>query len=369
MRDLFSWSIPLGRLFGVQVKVHILFPFIILGLILYQAWGDPNPGGKTSSGAWIDVAILGVLLFLIVLAHEFGHVFGARSRWVDGDANEILMWPLGGLAFVDIPHNPRAHFLTAAAGPFVNVLICIVCAGLLVFAGDQAIRPPLNPLPSGFPIRYIVGGGLGDFVALNTWGGETVLLGPYTPAVWLARTFWLSYFLFLFNVVLVAFPLDGGRMLQAGLWPYLGYRQATLTAVYMGFLAVFVVGLYAIVQSSPLAMGLAIFFYASCRQEMILLETGGEESAFGYDFSQGYTSLERGEEEEIPRPRRRIGWFKRWMQRRAARRAQRERETREAEEHRLDELLAKIAREGKDALTDEERRFLMRVSDRYKQKP
>jgi stage IV sporulation protein FB len=363
MRDVFSWSIPLGRLFGVQVKVHLLFPFVVLGLILHQAFYDPYPGYKLPEGAWIDAVIMSVLLFFIVLAHEFGHIFGARSRWVDGDGNEILMWPLGGLAFVDVPHNPRAHFLTAAAGPFVNVLICLACMALLVFAHPEAIRPPLNPFPSGFPFR-----GLDGLVTLTTWGGDPVQLGPYTAAVWLARTFWLSYFLFLFNVVLIAFPMDSGRLLQSALWPYLGYRQATLTAVYLGFVTVFILGLYAIIQSDPLALGLALFIFLYCRQEMILLETGGEESAFGYDFSQGYTSLERGGE-EIPRPRRRIGWFKRWMQRRAARRAQRERETREAEEHRLDELLAKIAREGKDALTDEERRFLMRVSDRYKQKP
>jgi Zn-dependent protease len=271
---------------------------------------------------------------------------------------------LGGLAFVDIPHNPRAHLITAAAGPFVNVIICLVCAALLVFAHPEtAIRPPFYPFPSGFPFRA------DGLVTLSSWGGEAVAFSPYSPAAWLARTFWLSYFLFLFNVVLVAFPLDGGRMLQASLWPYLGYRQATLTAVYLGFVAVFVVGLYGVIQMSPLALGLALFFFVSCRQEMILLETGGEESAFGYDFSQGYTSLERAESEDVPRPRKRVGWFKRWMQRRAARKAQQERETREAEEHRLDELLAKIAREGKDALTDEERRFLMRVSDRYKQKP
>ena len=48
-----------------------------------------------------------LLLFGIILLHEFGHCFGAR--YVDGDAKEILIWPLGGLAYVDVPHTPRAQ--------------------------------------------------------------------------------------------------------------------------------------------------------------------------------------------------------------------------------------------------------------------
>jgi hypothetical protein len=119
---------------------------------------------------------------------------------------------------------------------------------------------------------------------------------------------------------------------------------------------------YAIVTDETLFLLLALFIYVTCRQQFILLETGGEESLFGYDFSQGYTSLERDQ----PPPRRRPGVLKRWLQNRAAQRMQREQETREKEERRMDELLEKVQREGLQALTDEERRFLTRVSARYR---
>ena len=59
-------------------------------------------------------------------------------------------------------------------------------------------------------------------------------------------------------------------------------------------------------------------------------------------------------------------WWQRLWEERAARKRLREKEQREAEERRMDGLLEKIQREGKSALTDEERRFLKRVSDRYK---
>src|SRR5262249_39571092 len=99
------------------------------------------------------------------------------------------------------------------------------------------------------------------------------------------------------------------------------------------------------------------------RAQWIRLETGGEESMYG-DFSQGYTSLER--DHDAPPQRKRQSWFQRWLQKRAARKLQREQEQREAEERRMDELLEKIAREGKQSLTDEEQRFLTRVSAKYR---
>jgi hypothetical protein len=123
-----------------------------------------------------------------------------------------------------------------------------------------------------------------------------------------------------------------------------------------------VVFIYALVYNDVLPVFLGMVIYLACRQQMVLLETGGEESFFGYDFSQGYASLES----HAPPRRRRSSFWQRWLQRRAARRVQRDVEVREAEERRLDELLAKIQREGRAALTAEEQRFLDRVSHRYR---
>src|SRR5205807_4688507 len=105
--------------------------------------------------------------------------------------------------------------------------------------------------------------------------------------------FWDNWILFLLNVLLVGFPLDGGRMLQSVLWKYVGYRQATLVAIFVGFIVALVVGVYSIAVGEQLALCLALFIGISCWQQRVILETGGEESLFGYDFSQGYTSLER----------------------------------------------------------------------------
>ena len=124
----------------------------------------------------------------------------------------------------------------------------------------------------------------------------------------------------------------------------------------------------AIIFNEVLALFLAFFTYTACKQEWITLESGGEESLFGYDFSQGYTSLERDEPPPRRPRRRKPNFFQRWLQRRASRKLQKQQENAEAEARRVDDLLDKIQRLGKESLTDEENRFLKRYADRMKNK-
>jgi Zn-dependent protease len=351
MRDPFSWSIPLGRLFGVTVRVHIAFVIFVLAM-----WIKKLHSGAEGEATWMMV-LMG-LMFVAVLLHEYGHCFAAR--YVDGEASEILMWPLGGLARCELPHSPWAHFVCAAGGPLVNVLLCVIAGVGLAMWNFQ---PSFNPLPDQCWNTLLYNFKDGKIYG-SMWAGS---LAAERLTMWqylVAQFFWVNWFLFLLNVLLCGFPLDGGRMVQAALWPRLGYRSAMRTAVVIGFFVMFVVAIYAIFQNEVLVLLLALAIYVACKQEWITLEMGGEDSLFGYDFSQGYTSLER---DQPPPPRKKQpNFFQRWLQKRAARKMQRQQEQQEADERRMDELLEKIAREGKQALTDEEQRFLKRVSDRYR---
>jgi hypothetical protein len=235
----------------------------------------------------------------------------------------------------------------------VNIVLCVLAA--LVLGAVFGIRPPWSPF--WYPFRTET-----ELAELTYWNGGAVA-GVLPPAAWIARVFWLNWVLFLFNLILPGFPLDGGRLLQCALWPRYGFRQATTVAVFAGFITAFGVGIAAVASNNVLLLCLALFIYATCRQQYILLETGAEDSLFGYDFSQGYTSLE---EEAVVARRRQPSFWQRWLQRRALRKRLGEQQTREAEEKRMDELLAKVQREGLAALSDEERRFLKRVSDRYR---
>src|SRR5690349_1215452 len=112
---LLTGSVPLFRVFGIRVRLHASLIFCILLTIAF---------GGTEGFAIVDRMITMGALFLIVLLHEFGHCFAARS--VGGSAEEILMTPLGGLAMAHAPRNPWGTFVTVAGGPLVNVLICAI---------------------------------------------------------------------------------------------------------------------------------------------------------------------------------------------------------------------------------------------------
>jgi Zn-dependent protease len=353
MRDPFTWALPLGRIFGITVRLHILFVIFILVM-----WLDRVFSKTASQGEATWMLVLMALVFFSVLLHEFGHCFAAR--YVDGEASEVLLWPLGGLAKCDVPHSPSANFITAFGGPLVNILLCMFSGAVLVAC---SFKPNFSPLPEQCwqTLLYNFGDG-------RTYGSWWALRSPAeTLPTWqylVAQFFWVNWVCLLINVVLVGFPLDGGRMLQSILWPRLGYRSATWTAIVAGYVVMIIVGIYAILQKELILLAIAGCIYVACKQEWINLEMGGEESLFGYDFSQGYTSLER--DQPAPPRKRRPNVLQRWLQRRAAKKLQREQEQQEADERRMDELLDKIAREGKQALTDEEQRFLKRVSDRYR---
>jgi Zn-dependent protease len=353
MRDPFTWSIPLGRIFGITVRMHVL-----LILFVVVMWLKVMRTGKVEGeGLWMLVLML--MLVVAVLLHELGHCFAARM--VDGEASEILLWPLGGLARCDLPHSAKAHFVTAAGGPVVNLLLCCL-AGSVLWA--CSFQPSFSPWPEQCWSTLLENRANGELYG-SQWSGRPLDKILTWPVYLTAQFFWLNWALFLLNVLLIGFPLDGGRMFQAILWPRLGYQPAMRTAIVTGFLVMFLVGVWALVKEELMLLLLAVFIYVSCRQEWINLDLGTEESLFGYDFSQGYTSLER-DQPPPHRRKKRQNALQRWLQRRAQKKLQREQEQQEADERRMDGLLDKIAREGKQSLTDEEQRFLKRVSDRYR---
>ena len=346
MFDIYKWSLPIARIFGTEVRVHLAYPLIVVPMVLRFSiqFGVP----------WSDSIGVALLFSLSILAHEFGHVFAARH--VGGEADEILLWPLGGVARASyLPNTPRAHFLFAFGGPLVNIGILLVSALALAFCFDVRLAPPLNPLWSGWASSD------GVYV-LPTWD----LKGFPTTSYWLACLVWvawINWFLTVFNLILVGWPWDSGAMLRAALWPWLGFEQATQIAIMFGIGVAGILFMASIFSIEPLLIGLSLYGLLMCWFEWLRLR-GGDDSVMGYDFSQGYTSLER--DEPTSTARRKGSFLSRWMDRRKARQIQREHEQQEADERRMDELLDKIQRHGKESLTNEETQFMKRVSQKYR---
>ncbi len=376
-----SWAIPLFRAFGVQVRVHVLFFVVTIGLCLREAFKE---------GAYVSpvdcILFLIPMLFGIILIHEYGHVFGGRS--VGGESEEILIWPLGGLAFVDTPREWKAHAITAAAGPLMNVLMGLIASVFLVGAGflptlSPIANPYLSPMKNlkdgrvytseyGYRLyekdSAVPAGGTEkvEFSGKPQFLKEQAEASQYERAVapgwavWVNRFFWLNYVLLLLNLI-PAFPLDGGQIMQSLIWARSDYRHGTSIACFSGYLCGAIFFVVSIAAVEPLWLALAGSVLIACYLQLRRLQEGyGEFGGGEYGSSFGNPD----DEESNSKPSRKVGFFKKLAQARAAKKFQREHEQRAKDDERMDQLLDKIAR--KEALTAEEKRFMQRVSERYR---
>src|SRR5258708_14812853 len=117
-----SWSIPILRIAGIQLRLHVTFLLLIVWLAL------------SSLGA----AIFVLLLFLCVVLHEFGHAFAAKAFGIK--TPDITLLPIGGVARLErMPEEPMQELIIAAAGPAVNV---IIAGCLFLVIGTRGL---LNP--------------------------------------------------------------------------------------------------------------------------------------------------------------------------------------------------------------------------------
>jgi Zn-dependent protease len=322
------WSFGLGTWFGTRVRVSVFFP-LCLFLLCWKLGFDHLALGLSVSG----------ILFVSVLLHEFGHVFAARRT--GGFSDEILIWPLGGLAFVEPAKNFWAHFLTAAAGPLVNLALCAITFPWVF--NSPHFGDVWNPL-------YLPGVSL-----------ESRLFSDLC-----VLTFALNWVLLLLNLIPI-FPLDGGRMLQSWLSTRWGAVQSADISIRVGLVAAVLLGVVGVLANAIWIVGLSFLIIIMAIQENQRIQSAEmyDESFMGYDFSQGYTSLEKS---QPPPPAAPPSPLQQWRERRKAEKRKRQEEQEQQAEVQLDAILAKLHEQGMAALTDTEKRLLNRASARYRGK-
>jgi Zn-dependent protease len=184
-------SFHLFRLMGIDVYLHWMW---FLAAIFLINWG----GHRYSNYAWYVVEYLA--FFGIVLTHEFGHALACRS--VGGRADQIILWPLGGVAYVDPPQRPGATLWSIAAGPLVNVLLfpVLTVASVLVHSPASSSSMP----------------NVSEFVT----------------TLW-----WINVGLLLFNMLPI-YPLDGGQILRSLLWFMVGRARSLMVSSTIGLVSV-----------------------------------------------------------------------------------------------------------------------------------
>ena len=264
--NFFAWKFPIGRIFGITVSVHLAFVLVLLPLTL--SFGVDK---DSAPGTWIDACALAFLATFSILLHEFGHCFGARS--MGGQADDIMLWPLGGLAECSyLPATPWANFVFTACGPLVNLILCVVSALVLAFGFEESIRPVFNFF-TWYPFRDSAGK-----YALTLWNGAALETSSVAVmiAVW---AFYINWFLLILNTVLVGLPWDGGNLGRAILWPYVGFQRATMYMIFGGFIVACVFFMAAFfLHRVPMCLPLALYTFLMCYREWTILESRGEES-------------------------------------------------------------------------------------------
>ena len=212
-----SGSIKLFRLHGIEVFLHWSWFLVAVYMIKSQA-------GEYGSITWNVLEYLA--LFLIVLTHEFGHALACRS--VGGNADRIVLWPLGGVAYVDPPPRPGATLWSIVAGPLVNVVL--------------------------IPILWAI-----TSLAFSAGWAETMPNAMHL----LANIFFINKWLLIFNILPI-FPLDGGQILRSLLWFVLGRARSLLVATVLGLLGAAAFVFFAYKVGSTWLIIMAVFMVWNC---------------------------------------------------------------------------------------------------------
>ena len=187
MKILTAGSLPLFRISGIQVHLH--WTWLVVAYLEIV-----NRGNEYRSMTWNVLEYLAI--FGIVLLHEFGHALACRQ--VGGQANRIMLWPLGGVAFVQPPPRPGALLWTIAAGPLVNVILLPVTVAASLIATGAGLE---NEYPDFTQFLFSI---------------AVINLG-----------------LLIFNMLPI-YPLDGGQILQAVLWFAIGRARSLMVSAIIG---------------------------------------------------------------------------------------------------------------------------------------
>jgi Zn-dependent protease len=218
MADIRKGTLQIFRFRGINVYLHWSW-------FLVAAFEIANRAHVYSAVYWNVAEYLA--LFLIVTMHEFGHALACRQT--GGTAEQIVLWPLGGVAYVNPPQRPGAMLWSIAAGPLVNVGLLPILSVLVAVSHSAGWASSMHDVYT---------------LLLALWKINAILL--------------------IFNMLPV-YPLDGGQILRALLWYPLGRARSMTVSVVIGFVGAAGLLIYAIRQQN-IWMGLiAAYVLINCQ--------------------------------------------------------------------------------------------------------
>ncbi|MDP2217075.1 MAG: site-2 protease family protein [Methanolobus sp.] len=225
-------SLQIARIFGIPIKIHISFLFVLP----FFAWifaQQPEPYGFAGVGPDILRYALAfataILLFASVLVHELAHSY--LSLRYGTNVREISLYLIGGVSAIEGQlTNPVKEATMAFAGPFSSLIMGVFLLG---------VNYILNP-------------------AVSTAEGSAIFLVIFILG-------YINVILAMFNLI-PAFPMDGGRILRALLATRMGFVEATEKAATVGKILAIIMGIIGLLISFWLVL-IAIFIYMGATGE------------------------------------------------------------------------------------------------------
>ena len=334
--NFLSWSVPFFTAAGISVRIHIFYIVFVIARLIWPL----NPGAT----GLIYTALLIGNMFLFVLLHEFGHCLACRR--VGGEADQIVMWPLGGLAMCLPPRNWKANFITTICGPLVNLALAGALATTLLTLGADWHSVTFNPFS---PWRAWL---------LDNWLSQSESQAAAIAKHVLYSAYQANVYLFLFNVFLPMYPMDGGRLLQEILWRQMGFRRATRIATTTGLVLAVLIGGFAAMTGQSILFSICFFCGFTCYQEKQMLSMADDEPewATGQGWSDGGYAT-KPVRNSSPNGGN-TGADKAYKA--ALKRQEKERET----QAQVDRILDKIRDQGMQSLSRKERAILKDATER-----
>lgn len=319
------WTFSIGACFGVRLRVSCLLPLMLVPLCAWFGWR-------------LGFSIFAILMFSVVI-HEIGRKLFAGLAGVD--LPMLIFWPAGGLQPAETPPG-RGRWSLHFGGWLANVGVCL--ATLWATWADGRLNDALDPL------------WLNEFEPTgDSWTNVLVLL------------FAVNWLLVLINLLPVV-PFDGGLFLEDLLARVGGEKSGSLIVRRTGWIIATLILVAGIAAGIVLLVAIAgVAFVALLFRYIPEAEFETDDERFmGYDFSEGYTSLNRSMPvEELPPP---PTLFDKWKQRKEeARRLRQEQLEREVSRE-LDRILAKVHENGMESLTPSERSLLHEASLHFRQR-
>ncbi len=320
---MMNWTFPLFRIFGIPVRMHLLMAIyiaaqLVTGFAAHRLFGL----------GWVAVTM--AILIVTILFHELAHCWMAIR--LGAGAEQILLWPLGGLAYVGHTGSARDEIKISAVGPLSN----FVLGGALIGVAFAV----------GIPMEWMYFDPLHDW-----WFFELSLARNF-----LLHAIRINFILGLFNLLVPAYPLDGGRILFSLLTIQHGRRRAAEVTSAIAIIVGIALAVWAIAGKTFELALIALWVLVEAFRLRHLAAMGELDSHPAFASAPEY--------EYMPERPRRKGWFGRWRERRAQGKARRELERERTLRDRVDSVLEKVSREGIGSLSPGEKDILDRASRR-----